>query len=310
MSDPAMRLSGVRRSSPDTSTRIRLRSQPSTTLARSPGAQVSPFRTSTPRPSIHGRSSPRAPAVPSASPSSTEMWTAPARWASTSSRRWHTLTATAPSGPTAVRARAMARSTRVSSPTGHSTLGRRRVRGRSRAPSPAASTTAQTSVGYDPGTWGIIAGMTTIVQGIDGLRGLVGQHLGYSVYVEVTQEQVNLFADATGDHQWIHVDVERAKQESPFGGPIAHGYLTLSMGPRLVPQVVAVSGISMAVNYGCNKVRFPSPVPVGSKLRVGVELADVTDIEGGAQVVMRFTFECEGAPKPACVAENVFRYYA
>jgi acyl dehydratase len=121
---------------------------------------------------------------------------------------------------------------------------------------------------------------------------------------------VNLFADATGDHQWIHVDVERAKQESPFGGPIAHGYLTLSMGPRLVPQVVAVSGISMAVNYGCNKVRFPSPVPVGSKLRVGVELADVTDIEGGAQVVMRFTFECEGAPKPACVAENVFRYYA
>jgi acyl dehydratase len=81
------------------------------------------------------------------------------------------------------------------------------------------------------------------------------------------------------------------------------------MGPRLVPQVVAVSGISMAVNYGCNKVRFPSPVPVGAKLRVGVQLADVSDIEGGAQVVMRFTFECEGAPKPACVAENVFRYY-
>jgi acyl dehydratase len=126
----------------------------------------------------------------------------------------------------------------------------------------------------------------------------------------VTQEQVNLFADATGDHQWIHVDVERAKRESPFGGPVAHGYLTLSLGPRLVPQVVAVSGISLAVNYGCNKVRFPSPVPVGSKLRVGVELADVTDIEGGAQVVMRFTFACEGAPKPACVAENVFRYYA
>ena len=84
--------------------------------------------------------------------------------------------------------------------------------------------------------------MTTIVQGIDGLRDLVGQHLGYSDYVEVTQEQVNLFADATGDHQWIHVDVERAKKESPFGGPIAHGYLTLSMGPRLVPQVVAVTG--------------------------------------------------------------------
>ena len=152
--------------------------------------------------------------------------------------------------------------------------------------------------------------MTTIVQGIDGLRDLVGRHLGYSDYVEVTQEQVNLFAEATGDHQWIHVDVERAKRESPFGGPVAHGYLTLSMGPRLVPQVVACSGIDEPVIHVCDNVRFPSPVPVGSKLRVGVELADVSDVEGGVQVVMRFTFECEGAPKPACVAENVFRYYS
>ena len=152
--------------------------------------------------------------------------------------------------------------------------------------------------------------MTTIVQGIDGLRDLVGQHLGYSDYTEVTQEQVNTFADATGDRQWIHVDVERAKAESPFGGPIAHGYLTLSMGPRLLPQVIVVNGISMAVNYGCNKVRFPSPVPVGAKLRAGAELVDVSDIEGGVQVTMRVTFEVEGAPKPACVAENVFRYYA
>ena len=152
--------------------------------------------------------------------------------------------------------------------------------------------------------------MTTIVQGIEGLRELVGQHLGYSDYTEVTQDQVNLFAEATGDHQWIHVDVERAKAESPFGGPIAHGYLTLSMGPRLLPQVIAVNGISMAVNYGANKVRFPSPVPVGAKLRAGAELVDVTDVEGGVQVTMRVTFECEGAPKPACVAENVFRYYA
>ena len=152
--------------------------------------------------------------------------------------------------------------------------------------------------------------MATVVNGLDELKAKVGETLGTSEMVTITQEQVNLFADATGDHQWIHVDVERAQRESPFGGPIAHGYLTLSMGPRLVPQVVAVTGISMAVNYGCNKVRFPSPVPVGSKLRVGVELADVSDIEGGAQVVMRFTFECEGAPKPACVAENVFRYYA
>ena len=151
--------------------------------------------------------------------------------------------------------------------------------------------------------------MTTIVQGIEGLRDLVGQHLGYSDYVEVTQERVNLFAEATGDHQWIHVDVERATRESPFGGPIAHGYLTLSMGPRLVPQVVAVHGISMAVNYGCDKVRFPSPVPVGSKLRVGVELVSVDEVPGGVQVMMRSTFECEGAPKPACVAENLIRYY-
>jgi acyl dehydratase len=158
--------------------------------------------------------------------------------------------------------------------------------------------------------WGIIAGMTTIVQGIQGLRDIVGQHLGYSDYVEVTQEQVNLFAEATGDHQWIHVDVERARKESPFGGPIAHGYLTLSMGPRLVPQVVRVEGIKMAVNYGCDKVRFPSPVPVGSKLRVGVELVDVADVTGGVQVTMRFTFECEGAEKPSCVADNLFRYYS
>ncbi len=151
--------------------------------------------------------------------------------------------------------------------------------------------------------------MTTIVQGTQGLRDLVGQHLGYSDYVEVTQEQVNLFAEATGDHQWIHVDVERARKESPFGGPIAHGYLTLSMGPRLVPKVVAVNGISMAVNYGSDKIRFPAPVPVGSKVRVGVELVDVGDVTGGVQVKMRFTFEVEGAEKPACVAENLFRYY-
>jgi acyl dehydratase len=151
--------------------------------------------------------------------------------------------------------------------------------------------------------------MTTIVQGTQGLRDLVGQHLGYSDYVEVTQEQVNLFAEATGDHQWIHVDVERARKESPFGGPIAHGYLTLAMGPRLVPKVVAVDGISMGVNYGCDKVRFPSPVPVGSKVRVGVELIDVADVASGVQVKMRFTFEVEGAEKPACVAENLFRYY-
>jgi acyl dehydratase len=151
--------------------------------------------------------------------------------------------------------------------------------------------------------------MTTIIDGIDGLKDKVGEHLGYSDYVEITQEQVNLFADATGDHQWIHVDPERAKKESPFGGPIAHGYLTLSLGPMLAPQVMQVRGISMAVNYGCEKVRFPSPVPVGAKVRLGAELTGVDDIAGGAQVGMKFTFEVEGAPKPSCVADIIFRYY-
>jgi acyl dehydratase len=154
----------------------------------------------------------------------------------------------------------------------------------------------------------MIDGMTTIVQGTAGLRELEGQHLGYSDYLEISQDRVNQFADATGDHQWIHVDVERAKRESPFGGPIAHGYLTLSLGPLLVPQVIRVEGIRLGVNYGSEKIRFPSPVPVGAKLRVGVELVAVNDIPGGVQVVMRLTFECEGADKPACVAENVYRY--
>ena len=150
--------------------------------------------------------------------------------------------------------------------------------------------------------------MTTIIDGIDGLKAKVGEHLGYSDYVQITQEQVNQFADATGDHQWIHIDVERAKA-GPFGGPIAHGYLTLSLGPALSPQIMAVTGVAMGVNYGCNKVRFPSPVPVGSKLRLGAKLLSVEDVAGGAQVTMEFTFEVEGAPKPSCVAEVVFRYY-
>jgi acyl dehydratase len=151
--------------------------------------------------------------------------------------------------------------------------------------------------------------MTTTVQGIAGLEAKVGEHLGYSDYVEITQEQVNLFADATGDHQWIHVDPERAKS-GPFGGAIAHGYLTLSMGPRLMPEILRVEGVTMAVNYGAGKVRFPSPVPVGSKLRLGADLVSVERVGGGgAQVTMLFTFEVEGAPKPSCVAEIIFRYY-
>jgi acyl dehydratase len=146
------------------------------------------------------------------------------------------------------------------------------------------------------------------INGADELKSLVGEHLGYSPYMEITQDRVNLFADATGDHQWIHVDVDRATA-GPYGGPIAHGYLTLSLGPYLYPQVVDITGFSMGVNYGLNKVRYPAPVMVGSKLRLGVKLLDVTDIAGGVQMVMEFTFECEGASKPSCVAEIIFRSY-
>lgn len=141
------------------------------------------------------------------------------------------------------------------------------------------------------------------------MKALVGEHLGYSDYIEITQERVNLFADATGDHQWIHIDVERAKKESPFGGPIAHGYLTLSLGPALYPQVLRFTGFSLGVNYGANKIRFVSPVPVGAKLRLGVQLLSVEEIAGGAQSTMEFTFEVEGNAKPACVAEIIFRSY-
>jgi acyl dehydratase len=151
--------------------------------------------------------------------------------------------------------------------------------------------------------------MATIIEGIDGLKAAVGEHLGYSDYVEITQDMVNTFAEATGDHQWIHIDVERAKAQSPFGGPIAHGYLTLSRGPRLLPEILQVSGIAMGVNYGANKVRFPSPVPVGSKLRLGAKLLSVDDVAGGAQAGLELTFEIDGATKPSCIAEVLFRYY-
>ncbi len=150
--------------------------------------------------------------------------------------------------------------------------------------------------------------MTTTIDGIAGLREHLGNHLGYSDWVTVTQEQVNQFADATGDHQWIHVDPERAKQ-GPFGGPIAHGYLTLSLAPALLSSVLRVDGISMGVNYGLNKLRFPAPVPVGSRVRLGATLADVEEIAGGAQVTLDLTFEVEGQTKPSCVASAVFRYY-
>lgn len=150
--------------------------------------------------------------------------------------------------------------------------------------------------------------MTTTVKSLDEFDGMVGQHLGSSSWHVVDQHQVDLFAEATGDRQWIHVDPERASA-GPFGGPIAHGYLTLSLAPVLLGQVLQVEGISMAVNYGCNKVRFVSPVPVGSELRCSASVASVEGVEGGVQIALDLTFEVRDAPKPACVAQVVFRYY-
>jgi acyl dehydratase len=151
--------------------------------------------------------------------------------------------------------------------------------------------------------------MTTHVKSIDDLTALIGTHLGYSDYRTVTQEEVNLFADATGDHQWIHVDPERAKA-GPFGGPIAHGYLTLSLIPVLLGGVMKVDGVAMGVNYGTNKVRFTSPVPVGSQIRAGATLAAVEPVSGGVQVALDVIVEVKDAPKPSCVAQVVFRYYS
>ena len=143
-----------------------------------------------------------------------------------------------------------------------------------------------------------------VFQGVEELERAVGTHLGYSDWHTVTQRQIDTFAEATGDHQWIHVDPEKAAA-GPFGGTIAHGYLTLSLVPMLVWQVYAVEGVRMGVNYGANKVRFPSPVPVDTKVRAGVELLSVKPGGGGYQVTARVTVEREGAEKPACVVEAV-----
>ncbi len=150
--------------------------------------------------------------------------------------------------------------------------------------------------------------MPTITSPSD-LPPLIDQHLGYSRSVEITQERVDLFADATGDHQWIHVDPQRAAA-GPFGGTIAHGYLTLSLGPELMHDILTWENIRMGVNYGLNKVRFPSPVPVGSSVRLGAVIRGAEELgDGGVQVQLEVTFEVEGAAKPACVAELLLRYY-
>ena len=150
--------------------------------------------------------------------------------------------------------------------------------------------------------------MSTTTTTLAELPTLVGTELGTSEWVEVTQDAVNLFAAATGDHQWIHVDVERANAESPFGGPIAHGYLTLSLLIPMWSQVLTVTDSTMAVNYGLNKVRFPAPVPVGSKLRLTAGLTDVQEIPGGYQLTVAAVIEREGGDKPVCIAEPVFRF--
>ena len=152
--------------------------------------------------------------------------------------------------------------------------------------------------------------MTTTTTTLSELPALKGSELGTSDWIEVTQDRVNLFADATDDHQWIHVDAERAKAESPFGGPIAHGYLTLSLLIPMWSQVLTVTDSTMSVNYGLNKVRFPAPVPVGSKVRLTATLADVEEIKGGYQLTVSAVIERENGDKPVCVAEPVLRFYS
>lgn len=139
------------------------------------------------------------------------------------------------------------------------------------------------------------------------LAAAVGEHLGYSDWIEVTQERIDLFADATDDHQWIHIDPERAKA-GPFGVCIAHGYLTLSLVNRFLPQILEVRGTSMGINYGADKLRFPAPVPVGSRLRGGGELISAEDVKGGVQSTVRVTIEIENGQRPACVVDTVSRY--
>ena len=152
--------------------------------------------------------------------------------------------------------------------------------------------------------------MTIIVQDLDGIRALAGQDLGRSDWLQISQEQVQLFADATGDQQWIHVDPERAK-DGPFGGTIAHGYLTLALIIPLFNELLELRGVRMSVNYGLEKVRFPSPVPVGSKIRLAGQVVSVEDVSGdGVQMLLDFTIEVDGQDKPACVARAVYRHYA
>jgi acyl dehydratase len=151
--------------------------------------------------------------------------------------------------------------------------------------------------------------MATVFNTPADLKSAEGQHLGYSDWLEIDQARIDKFADATGDHQWIHVDPERAKK-GPFGACIAHGYLTQSLVNMFLPQIVVVKGISMGVNYGADRLRFPAPVPVGSRIRGGGELLKVEEVKGGGvQTTVRVTVEIEGSDRPGCVIDTISRFY-
>lgn len=147
----------------------------------------------------------------------------------------------------------------------------------------------------------------TILDGPDAVRAAVGSHLGFSDWLLIEQDRVNTFADATGDHQWIHVDPERAAS-GPFGAPIAHGYLTMSLSNYFLPQIIETKGFSAGINYGVDKVRFPSPVKVGDRIRAGAEMLEVTEVNGGLQTLVRITIEIEESDRPACVIDAISRW--
>ncbi|MFI7143741.1 MaoC family dehydratase [Nonomuraea sp. NPDC050022] len=152
--------------------------------------------------------------------------------------------------------------------------------------------------------------MTTVANGLTELKALAGQDLGHTGWQEIAQDRVNLFAEATDDHQWIHVDPEKA-EDGPFGGTIAHGYLTLALLIPLFNELLEIQGMKMSINYGLDKVRFPSPLKVGGKIRLAAKVAEVEDVPGdGVQMSLDFTVEIDGSAKPACVARAVYRHYA
>jgi acyl dehydratase len=151
----------------------------------------------------------------------------------------------------------------------------------------------------------------TVIPSLSAIKQYVGKPLGASDWILISQERIQAFADATGDQQWIHVDVERARRESPFGGTVAHGYLTIALAPMLLPQIVRLEGLRMGVNYGLEKLRLPAPVPAGSRVRLVAEIKDVREMPGnGARVTFGLTFEVEGQAKPACVADAIYVYFA